>query len=50
MYFKFQVISLAGPVVTLAGYNTTVFAVYHSTDPGPTDQHLAMDIIAVNGN
>ncbi|CAH0592617.1 unnamed protein product [Chrysodeixis includens] len=44
-----QVISLAGPVVTLGGFNTTVFAVYHSTDPGLSDQHLAMDIIAING-
>lgn len=44
-----QVISLPGPVVALAGFNTTVFAVYHSTDPGISDQHLAMDIIALNG-
>ncbi|KAL0901352.1 hypothetical protein ABMA27_006631 [Loxostege sticticalis] len=44
-----QVISLAGPVVALAGYNTTVLAVYHSTEPGVSDQHLAMDIIAMNG-
>ncbi|XP_022130304.2 WD repeat and HMG-box DNA-binding protein 1 [Pieris rapae] len=44
-----QVISLAGPVVCLAAVNTTVFAVYHQTDPGLSDQHLAMDIIAFNG-
>ncbi|XP_068626537.1 WD repeat and HMG-box DNA-binding protein 1 isoform X2 [Battus philenor] len=44
-----QVISLPGPVVTLAGFNTSVFVVYHKTDPGLTDQHLAMDIIAING-
>lgn len=44
-----QVISLPGPVVALGGYNTTVLAVYHSTDPGVSDQHLAMDIIAMNG-
>lgn len=44
-----QVISLAGPVVTLAGFNSTVLAVYHSTDPGVSDQHLAMDIVALNG-
>ncbi|CAG9796474.1 unnamed protein product [Diatraea saccharalis] len=43
-----QVISLAGPVVSLAAYNTTVLAVYHSNEPGVTDQHLAMDIIALN--
>ncbi|XP_048489495.1 WD repeat and HMG-box DNA-binding protein 1 [Plutella xylostella] len=45
-----QVISLAGPVVALAGFNTTILAVYHSSEPGPTDQHLAMDIIAMNGH
>ncbi|XP_059050858.1 WD repeat and HMG-box DNA-binding protein 1 [Achroia grisella] len=44
-----QVISLPGPVVCLAAYNTTVMAVYHKTDPGISDQHLAMDIIATNG-
>ncbi|XP_049691894.2 WD repeat and HMG-box DNA-binding protein 1 [Helicoverpa armigera] len=44
-----QVISLAGPVVSLGAFNTAVLAVYHSTDPGYTDQHLAMDIIAMNG-
>ncbi|XP_049875326.1 WD repeat and HMG-box DNA-binding protein 1 [Pectinophora gossypiella] len=44
-----QVISLAGPVVTLAGYNTTILAAYHRSDPGVSDQHLAMDIIALNG-
>ncbi|CAH0727458.1 unnamed protein product, partial [Brenthis ino] len=44
-----QVISLAGPVVALTGFNTTVMAVYHRSEPGPTDQHLAMDIIALNG-
>ncbi|KAI5644928.1 minichromosome loss protein, mcl1, middle region domain-containing protein [Phthorimaea operculella] len=44
-----QVISLPGPVVTLASYNTTVLAVYHSSEPGDNDQHLAMDIIALNG-
>ncbi|OWR47950.1 acidic nucleoplasmic DNA-binding protein 1 [Danaus plexippus plexippus] len=44
-----QVICLSGPAVTLACYNTTVAAVYHRTDPGLTDQHLAMDIIALNG-
>uniref|UniRef100_A0A2A4IX35 WDHD1/CFT4 second beta-propeller domain-containing protein n=1 Tax=Heliothis virescens TaxID=7102 RepID=A0A2A4IX35_HELVI len=44
-----QVISLAGPVVSLAAFNTAVLAVYHSTDPGYSDQHLAMDIIAMNG-
>ncbi|XP_061709099.1 WD repeat and HMG-box DNA-binding protein 1 [Cydia pomonella] len=44
-----QVISVAGPVVSLAAFNTTVFSVYHSTDPGATDQHLAMDIVAMNG-
>lgn len=42
-------ISLPGPAVALAGFNTTVFAVYHKTDPGLSDQHLAMDIIALNG-
>lgn len=42
-------ISLAGPVVTLASFNTTVVAVYHSTDPGHSDQHFGMDIIALNG-
>ncbi|XP_045493437.1 WD repeat and HMG-box DNA-binding protein 1 [Colias croceus] len=44
-----QVLSLSGPVVALAGFNTTVFVVYHHTDPGHSDQHLAMDIIAFNG-
>ncbi|XP_073957413.1 chromosome transmission fidelity 4 [Choristoneura fumiferana] len=44
-----QVISLSGPVVCLAAYNTTVLVVYHRTDPGVSDQHLAMDIIAMNG-
>ncbi|XP_050666670.1 WD repeat and HMG-box DNA-binding protein 1 [Leptidea sinapis] len=44
-----QVISLSGPVVSLAGFNTTAMAVYHHTEPGISDQHLAMDIIAVNG-
>ncbi|KAL4716859.1 hypothetical protein ACJJTC_012670 [Scirpophaga incertulas] len=44
-----QVISLAGPVVSLAAYNTTVLAVYHSTEPGVSDQHLSMDIVAMNG-
>ncbi|KAF9801546.1 hypothetical protein SFRURICE_015040 [Spodoptera frugiperda] len=44
-----QVISLAGPVVCLGAFNTAVLAVYHSTDPGPSDQHLAMDIVALNG-
>ncbi|XP_026758868.2 WD repeat and HMG-box DNA-binding protein 1 [Galleria mellonella] len=44
-----QVISLPGPVVCLAAYNTTVMAVYHKTEPGVSAQHLAMDIIAVNG-
>ncbi|CAK1540165.1 unnamed protein product [Leptosia nina] len=44
-----QVLSLPGPVVCLASFNTTVFAVYHHTDPGLSDQHLAMDIIAFNG-
>ncbi|KAJ8735714.1 hypothetical protein PYW07_007334 [Mythimna separata] len=44
-----QVISLAGPVVTLGAFNTAVLAVYHSTDPGYSDQHLAMDIVALNG-
>ncbi|XP_072941317.1 WD repeat and HMG-box DNA-binding protein 1 [Epargyreus clarus] len=44
-----QVISLPGPIVALAAFNTTVLAVYHHTDPGITDQHLAMDIIAING-
>ncbi|KAJ2948140.1 hypothetical protein O0L34_g9942 [Tuta absoluta] len=43
------VISLPGPVVTLASFNTTVLAVYHSSEPGDNDQHLAMDIIALNG-
>lgn len=44
-----QVVSLAGPVVALASFNTTVMAVYHSSDPGVSDQHLSMDIIALNG-
>ena len=44
-----QVISLAGPVVALGAFNTAVLAVYHSTDPGYSDQHLAMDIVAMNG-
>ncbi|CAH2050631.1 unnamed protein product, partial [Iphiclides podalirius] len=44
-----QVISLSGPVVALSGFNTTIVAAYHVTDPGISDQHLAMDIIAVNG-
>ncbi|KAH9641783.1 hypothetical protein HF086_003909 [Spodoptera exigua] len=44
-----DVISLAGPVVCLGAFNTAVLAVYHSTDPGPSDQHLAMDIVALNG-
>ncbi|XP_013135279.1 PREDICTED: WD repeat and HMG-box DNA-binding protein 1 [Papilio polytes] len=44
-----QVISLPGPAVALSGFNTTILAVYHSTDPGLSDQHLAMDIIALNG-
>ncbi|RVE48134.1 hypothetical protein evm_007194 [Chilo suppressalis] len=44
-----QVISLPGPVVSLAAYNTTVLAVYHGSEPGVTDQHLSMDIIALHG-
>ncbi|KAJ0182402.1 hypothetical protein K1T71_001771 [Dendrolimus kikuchii] len=44
-----QVISLMGPVVSLAAYNTTVFAVYHQSDPGVSDQHLSVDIVALNG-
>ncbi|KPJ08679.1 WD repeat and HMG-box DNA-binding protein 1 [Papilio machaon] len=44
-----QVISLPGPAVALSGFNTTVMAVYHTTDPRLSDQHLAMDIIALNG-
>lgn len=44
-----QVISLLGPVVCLAAYNTTALVAYHSTEPGPADQHIAMDIIAING-
>ncbi|XP_039757600.1 WD repeat and HMG-box DNA-binding protein 1 [Pararge aegeria] len=44
-----QVISLAGPVVALAGFSTTVLATYHHTDPGLSDQHLAVDIVALNG-
>lgn len=44
-----QVISLPGPIVSLAGYDSTVFAVYHSNDPGVADQHLSMDIIAMHG-
>ncbi|CAG4978098.1 unnamed protein product [Parnassius apollo] len=44
-----QVISLPGPAVALSGFNTTVIAAYHQTDPGVSDQHLAMDIIALNG-
>ncbi|XP_034835904.1 WD repeat and HMG-box DNA-binding protein 1 [Maniola hyperantus] len=44
-----QVISLAGPVVALAGFSTTLLAAYHHTDPGLSDQHLAMDIVALNG-
>ncbi|XP_053622607.1 WD repeat and HMG-box DNA-binding protein 1 [Plodia interpunctella] len=44
-----QVISLCGPAVCLASYNTSVMVVYHRTDPGVIDQHLSMDIITVNG-
>ncbi|KAG6450529.1 hypothetical protein O3G_MSEX006602 [Manduca sexta] len=43
------VVSLQGPIVSLACYNTTIMAIYHSTDPGVSDQHMAMDIIALNG-
>ncbi|XP_013197193.2 WD repeat and HMG-box DNA-binding protein 1 [Amyelois transitella] len=43
-----QVISLAGPAVCLASYNTSVMAVYHASEP-VSEQHLNMDIVAING-
>ncbi|XP_041975465.1 WD repeat and HMG-box DNA-binding protein 1 [Aricia agestis] len=43
-----QVISLLGPIVTLAARDSTVMAVYHRADPGETDQNLAMDIVTLN--
>ncbi|GBP37504.1 WD repeat and HMG-box DNA-binding protein 1 [Eumeta japonica] len=44
-----QVISLAGPVVILASFGSTILSVYHSSEPGISDQHLSMDIIAMHG-
>ncbi|KOB76608.1 Acidic nucleoplasmic DNA-binding protein 1 [Operophtera brumata] len=36
--------------LSTTSFNTTVLAVYHSSDPGTSDQHLSMDVIALNGS